>query len=224
MGTNIELVLQLMHFMSDHKGLYPEARRASAQSTNTRPAMAVSQDGFHGTFAHVKRLQLSISRNQLIYIAVTPDTYDYMHDFKTSLMVILHGDRKTAWDARVHHNRPGSKIHFQILEGIILPHGDKTPHVYFIPSADRWSDRVGKLLHQPSVAGTSPQQPKGLGRALPNGRICAQQKHECKYRVCALQTQLQVYPAVWAIPPHRHNICRCETVRTTSVVECNDGT
>jgi len=106
--------------------------------------MAVSQDGFHGTFAHVKRLQLSISRNRLIYIAGTLGTYDHTRDIERHCVVIHHGDRKTPLDAGVHCDRLGSKIHFQILEGITLPHGDETPHVYLVPSADRWSNGAGK--------------------------------------------------------------------------------
>ena len=116
-----------------------------------------------------KMLQLSTSHNRLIYIRGTSDTYDNMCDFERNHVAILHGDCKTPRDARVHCDQLGSKIHFQILEGITQTHGDEAPHVYLVPSTDGWSNRADKLLHKPSVVGTSLQQPKRLGRTLPNG-------------------------------------------------------
>ena len=86
-----------MHFMPDHEGLNPEAHWSSALTTYTQLDMAIGQDGFHGTFAHVKMLQLSISCNQPIYIRGTSDTYDNAHDFKRNCVAILHGDCKTSW-------------------------------------------------------------------------------------------------------------------------------
>ena len=95
--------------------------------------------------------------------------YDYMCNGESNHVVILHGDRKTPWNAGIDHIRSRPKIHFQILEGTTPTHGDETPHVNFIPSTNGWSDGMGQLFHRPSVAGTSPQQPEQLGRALPNG-------------------------------------------------------
>ena len=124
----------------------------------------------------------------------------YMCDSKSSRVVIFHGDRKTPWNAGVDRIQSRPKIHFQVLEGAAPTHGDETPHVNFIPSTNAWSDGTGQPFHQPSVAGTSPQQPKQLGRALPNGRVCAQQQCECEHGLRTLRTQLRVYPAVGTTP------------------------
>ena len=137
----------------DHKRLYAEARQCLA---NTRPALAVSRVGFHGPSAQIERLQLSTSR----HVAGTFATYDYTCDCFCSHMAILHGDHKTPWNAAIDHVQLRPKVHFQILEGITLTHGDETPHVDFVPSTNGWSDGMVQPFHQPSVVGTSPQQSK----------------------------------------------------------------
>ena len=184
----------------DHERLNTEACQAPAFFANTQLALAVGQVGFHGPPAQTKRLRLSISCNRQIHIAGTFTTYDYMHDSESSHVAIFHGDRKTPWNAGINRIRPRPQIHFQVLEGATLAHGDETPHVNFVPSPNGWSDGTSQPFHQPSVASTSLQQSERMGRALPNGGVHAQQQHERKHGLCALRAQLWVYPTVGTTP------------------------
>ena len=168
-GSRHRAVLQLVCPVPNHERFNAEACRASALPTNTRPALAVGQARLHGSIAQVERLRLFTSRNRQIYITGTFTTYDYTRDGESSRVVILYGDHKTPRNAGIDRIRPRPKVHFQILEGTAPTHGDETPHVDFIPSTNGWSDGTGQSFHRPSVAGTSPQQPERLGRALPNG-------------------------------------------------------
>ena len=134
-----------MHPVPDHEILNAEACRASALFANTQPTLAVSQVRLHGPSAQVKRLQLFISYNRQIHVAFT--TSDYMHDGKSSHVVIPHRDLKTPWNTGIDCIQLRPEIHFQVLEEVTLTHGDETPHVNFVPSTNRWSDRMGQPFH-----------------------------------------------------------------------------
>ena len=61
--------------------------------------------------------------------------HDYSHSQRCS---VEHSkrSRKTSWDSRIHCVRQRHMIHFHILEGTAKTHGNKTSHVYCIPSSN----------------------------------------------------------------------------------------
>ena len=80
--------LQLVWKVSDQQNQHTETTRVSPQLANTRQAMAVSGNGFHGTIAPVTRQWLPIGNHWLTHVTSTSSTNNDMSNHKRSSMAI----------------------------------------------------------------------------------------------------------------------------------------
>ena len=80
--------LQIVQKVSDQQNWHAETTRVSTQLANTRQAVAVSGNGFHGTVSLVTKQWLPIGNHWLTHITCTSSTNNDTSNSKRSSMAI----------------------------------------------------------------------------------------------------------------------------------------